>query len=202
MIRRSCLWGVLTLLSVSSSCRALPPSMAMMVVGDAVNDRDIKSLEPQLIGQAPSAADDLLGERAEAFFDPRSDYEMMIYPVKGNLWSREHYVVEVAGGEIVALTKAIENIDGAEDALKVATLKDKLLGKTPYECRRASGFDRPVRVLRRQITWNLLQVYDVRNFTNLRGARYCVVEYDLNNRCQSVKLVGVSASTSVERLKG
>jgi hypothetical protein len=43
-------------------------------------------------------------------------------------------------------------------------------------------------------------VYDVRNFTNLRGARYCLLRFDSSDKCCDVKLVGVSASTKEEPL--
>ena len=103
--------------------------------------------------------------------------------------------MELVQDRIVALSKTSENIDGAEDIIKAVALRDKLLNQAPSECQSAGDFGKPALVLRDQATWNLVHVYDVRNITNLRGARYCVLKFDADNRCQEVKLVGVAAST-------
>jgi len=179
----------------SAGCRALPTSYAMMVVGDIVSDVDVKDRQAELMGKTATAADAMFGKPRAILVDPRRDRRLIVYPVKGDLLGQKRYVVELVEDRIVALSKTTENIDGAEDIIKAAALRDKLLKRTPSECRRAGDFDRPALVLRDQNTWNLVHVYDVRNITNLRGARYCVLKFDADNRCQEVKLVGVAAST-------
>ncbi len=50
-------------------------------------------------------------------------------------------------------------------------------------------------VMRNLVNGTLVRVYDVRNVTNLRGGRYCVLRFDSSDRCRKINLVGVSAST-------
>ncbi len=185
----------LMLAAGGAGCRALPSSYAMMVVGDIVSDIDVKDRQAELMGKTATVADAMFGKPSAILVDPRRDRRLIVYPVKGDLLGKKRFVVELVEDRIVALSKTTENIDGAEDIIKAAALRDKLLKRTPSECRRAGDFDRPVLVLRDQNTWNLVHVYDVRNITNLRGARYCVLKFDADNRCQEVKLVGVAAST-------
>ena len=184
-------------------CRAHPVSLAMMLVGDAVSDADVKQREPKLMGQGLGAADAMFGPRTETLVDTRdSNRAMLVYPVQGDLLSRLRYVVEASDGRIVALSKSQQNIDGAEDAIKTVGLKDKLIGKTPEACQREAEFGSPLLTLRSQDSGDLVHVYDVRSWTNLRGARYCVVRFDSRNRCHDVKLVGVSASTKEDPAGG
>ncbi len=187
--------AVLMLAATSSGCRALPASYAIMVVGDVVSDIDVKNRQEDLVGKTATAADGMFGQRLATLVDPRRDRRLIVYPVKGDLLGQKRFVVELVEDRIVALSKTSENIDGAEDMIKAAALRDKLLKRSPSECQSAGDFGRPALVLRDQKTWNLVHVYDVRNVTNLRGARYCVLKFDADNRCQDVKLVGVAAST-------
>ena len=46
-------------------CRANPANLAMMVVGDAISDSDVKGRESRLIGQRLTAADSMFGARLE-----------------------------------------------------------------------------------------------------------------------------------------
>ncbi len=192
----------LMLAATGAGCRALPASYAMMVVGDVVSDIDVKNRQEELVGKTATAADAMFGKPRATLVDPRRDRRLLVYPVKGDLLDSSRYVVELTGDQIVALSKTTENIDGAEDLIKAAALRDKLLERTPSECQRAGDFGRPALVLRDQSTWNLVHVYDVRNVTNLRGARYCVLQFDADNRCQDVKLVGVAASTKDDPVGG
>ncbi len=194
--------GVLMLVATGAGCRALPVSYAMMVVGDVVSDIDVKDRQEKLVGKTATAADAMFGKPRAILVDPRRDRRLIVYPVKGDLLGQKRFVVELVEDRIVALSKTSENIDGAEDIIKAAALRDKLLKRTPSECQEAGDFGRPALVLRDQNTWNLVHVYDVRNVTNLRGARYCVLKFDTDNRCQEVKLVGVAASTKDDPVGG
>jgi hypothetical protein len=188
------------LLAVAGGCRAMPPSLAVMVVGDTVSDSDVRDKADQLLGKSESAADAMFGARVNTLVDPRRDRRMLIYPTSKN--QKQRYVVEVEDNEIVALTKAVENIDGAEDLIRSTSLRKDLLGKYPTTCRREAKLTWPILELREQATGFEVQIYDVRNVTNLRGARYCILKFDASNRCTEVKLVGVSASTKDDPIRG
>ncbi len=124
-----CLATLVATTGVSLGCRAHPGSLAMMLVGDLVNDADVKQRSEALMGRNITAADSLFGDRLE----------------------------------------------------------------TLAACRAKLG--RPVLVMRNLVNGTLVRVYDVRNKTNLRGGRYCVLRFDSGDRCRKINLVGVSAST-------
>jgi hypothetical protein len=126
---------------------------------------------------------------------------MIAYPVKLDVLGSSRYVVEVADGRIVILAKTKQNIDGSEDMIKAESLKYKFIGKTPTYCSTKGDLGMPVRTLRSREKGQLLRIYDVKNWTNLRGARYCVLRFGGKDVCQSVKLVGVSASTKKDPAK-
>lgn len=194
LIRHSSLLVLLG--TFACGCRAHPVSLAMMMIGDAVNDADIKDRSEKLVGKDVSAADRMFGSRQETLEDTKRDGRMMIvYPVKGDVLGASRYVVDASNSVIVALTKTQQNSDGMEDVIRQAALKVKLVGKDARACSREGEFGRPILVLRNRDTGNLVRCYDVRNFTNLRGARYCVLRFDANDLCTQVTLVGVSAST-------
>ncbi len=186
---------------VACGCRAHPVSLGMMLVGEVVADVDLDDRQAQLIGRPASAADEMFGKRTDAFIYLGDESRQVLwYAADADLLSVDRWVVEVDEGEIVVLAKTKENIDGAEDVIRSLDLRSKMIGKTPAECRRAADLKKPVAKFRSVKTDDLVFVYDVRNFTNLRGARYCLLRFDRSNKCHDVKLVGVSASTKEEPL--
>ncbi len=97
-----------------SGCRFHPVSLAVMAVGDAINDSDVKKRQEQLLDREVSAADEMFGQRLETFFETaQPTREMITYPDKpGRESSQTKYVVEANSGKIVALSKVAENLDG------------------------------------------------------------------------------------------
>ena len=75
--------AVLMLAATGAGCRALPVSYAMMVVGDAVSDIDVKNRQEDLVGKTATAADGMFGQRLATLVDPRRDRRLIVYPVKG-----------------------------------------------------------------------------------------------------------------------
>ena len=186
----------------ASGCRAAPISLAGMLVGDLVNDSDVNNRRPKLMGRPETASDNMFGARLETFDDvERQGVSMIAYPVKLDVLGTSRYVVEVEDGRIVTLAKTKQNIDGSEDMVKAASLKKKLIGKTPAQCSDEGELGEPLRTLRSREKRQLLRIYDVRNWTNLRGARYCVLRFGTENLCEEIRLVGVSASTKKDPAK-
>ena len=186
----------------ASGCRASPFSLAGMVVGDLVNDSDVNNRRPKLMGRPETASDNMFGARLETFDDvERQGVSMIAYPVKLDVLGTSRYVVEVADGKIVTLAKTKQNIDGSENMVKAASLKKKLIGKTPAQCSAEGELGEPLRTLRSREKDQLLRIYDVKNWTNLRGARYCVLRFGTGDLCEDIKLVGVSGSTKKDPAK-
>jgi len=196
IVQSFCLYVLIVSSMFCPGCRAHPVSLAMMVVGDVVNDADVENLAKKLVERNIAEADKILGARLETLEDDRrTGHEMIVYPVKGDVLGTSRYVVEAENGKIVSLTKSIQNIDGAEDLIKQADLRSKLIGKDPDACRIHGKLGQPVLMLRDQADKSLVMVYDVSNVTNLRGARYCILRFDTADKCEKVNLAGVSAST-------
>lgn len=184
------------LLASSAGCRLHPVSLASMAIGDAINDADVKKRQEKLMDQPVTAADEMFGAREETLVDALdAQRELITYPVKGDLLDSQNWVVESRGGKLVALSRVKRNIDGVEDAIKAAAIEPKVMGKSPEDCRRDAEFKEPLATLRSRESGEVMRVYDVRNWTNSRGARYCVLRFDENDRCKHIKLLGVSASS-------
>ena len=112
-----------------ASCRAMPASLGIMVVGDTVSSADVKKRAERLIGQAPDAADKEFGPRLETLVATRDqNHQLLLYKIGSDLTGASRYVVEVKNGRITALSKKKKNIDGVEDILNSSQLEKKLLG--------------------------------------------------------------------------
>jgi hypothetical protein len=191
-----------SLVLASAGCRAHPISLVTMVVGDAVNDADVKDRRDLLMGKPETAADSMFGARQETLVDvDRPGVSLIFYPVEGDLLKSSRYIVEVENGAIVVFTKTKQNIDGVEDLIHNASLEKKLIGKSPAACSAEDDLGVPLRTLRSREKDQLLRVYDVRNWSDFMGARYCVLRFDSRDRCESVALIGVSASTSKDPIR-
>ena len=192
---------LLPLTITSMGCRAHPGSLVTMVVSDVVDDADVKKRESELVGQSPTVADASFGARIDTLTDTRRPgRELLLYPVKLDLAGTARFGVEVVNGRISAIMKGKRNIDGIEDVVKQAGLEKKLLGKAPATCEGEGELGTAVAVYRSRERGGLVRIYDVRNFTNLRGARYCMLWFDASERCEEVRLVGVSGATKKQLL--
>ncbi len=190
------LWAVLLVAGVLlGGCRAHPVSLGTMIVGDMVNDADVEKRAKILMNQPVAAADEMFGARLETLEDTTADRKLVLYPVKMDLLNTERYAVEVVNNTITAVSRMKRNIDGSENVLKQMQLEDKLMGKGPKECEEAAEFKSPVLIARSREKGEMVHVYDVRNWTNTRGARYCVLRFDKEYACTGVDMIGVSAST-------
>ncbi len=180
----------------AAGCRAHPASLAVALVGDAVDDADVKKRFGDLEGKTPEAADEMFGERIATLIDTsRENRKALIYPVKADLHDKSRFVVEVVGNRIVSLSKKTHDKDGVEDVIKKADLKKKLIGKDAAACSEEGKLDKLMLVLREEDTGRLWRVYDVANWTHFGAARYCVLKFDEDDLCSEINLVGLAAST-------
>jgi hypothetical protein len=177
-------------------CRLHPVSLASMAIGDVIDDADVKKRQKELHNQPISAADAMFGRRSETLvYADDARRELIMYPVEGDLLDGQNWVVESKNGKLVALSRVKRNIDGVEDVIKSAAIEPKVMGKSPEECCRDAEFKPAIATLRSRESGETMRVYDIRNWTNTRGARYCVLRFDANGRCNNIKLIGVSASS-------
>ena len=190
------LWaGFLAVGVLLGGCRAHPITLGTMIVGDMINDADVKKRAAILMNQPVAAADEMFGARLETLEDTAAPRQLVLYPVKMDILKSRHYAVEVVNNTITAVSRMKRNIDGSENVLKKIQLEDKVKGKTPRQCEEAAQFQSPVLIARSKEKREMVHVYDVRNWTNTRGARYCVLRFDQQYVCVGIEMIGVSAST-------
>lgn len=169
--------------------------VGVQLVGDAIQEADVDEHAKVLIGQPLTKADAEFGQRIEDYADTNSPRHILTYPVKGDVLDDYRWIVEAENDQIVALSKAKFDPDGGKDLIKKAFLREKAEGKSPQELQEHSTFEKLVLTLRRKSTGHLVRVYDTSKVTDLLGSKYCVLEFDANDRCTDLRLVGVPAST-------
>ena len=142
--RRGCLACLMAGLALCG-CRAHPISLAITLVGDVVDDQDLKEREPLLIGKDPSAADAMFGRRHDTLVEVSTRWQWLIYPELHERVAESFYVVEVgAEGRITGLFKCKRNIDGLEDVEKTRVLGGHVYGKSAAEAQAAGGLADPI----------------------------------------------------------
>jgi hypothetical protein len=183
-----CLWFAML------GCRAHPISLAITLVGDAVDDRDNQQRKPKLVGRPMSAADEMFGRRHDTLVDVNIGLKWLIYPEPGESFAESFYVAEASReGTITGLFKCKRNIDGLEDVEKTKLLGGKVYGKPPSEAQAAGRLGDPLQIMRSEVTGAVARFYDARNWTHTRGARYCVLVFGPRDLCEEVRFVGVTA---------
>ena len=99
--------------------RRSPPRTARSEAVGAILPMSIGNCAVDLVGRNLSVVDATLGPRQETLEDARRRGRwMVVYPVAGDLLGTARYVVETRYGTIQAISKAIQNIDGAEDVFR------------------------------------------------------------------------------------
>ena len=164
------------------------------LVGDVIEDADVKQRGEELMGQPVAVADQKFGAAIDEFKDVHSSRRWRTYPVKLDVLGHQRYVVETLNSRIVSVSKA--NRSKREvDIPRVLILKEKVKGKSPRECRSALDFGSPRLEARSTSTRALVQVYDAGMMTDLGTPHYCIARYDANDRCNDLEFVAVGAST-------
>lgn len=176
------------------ACRAHPASLAITLVGDAVDDKDIKKRKVHLLGKPGAAADAMFGRRHDTLTELGTNRQWLIYAEPGETMAESFYVAEMdADGIIVGIFKCKRNIDGLEDVYKTKKLRGRLMGKTPEECEAEVGMANPIHVMRSAVSGAVARIYDARNWSHTRGSRYCMLVFNSANLCAEIRFVGVTA---------
>jgi hypothetical protein len=184
------------LLASAAGCNPVSTGakLGVRLVGDVVEDADVKQRGEALVGRPVSAADEMFGKPIDAFKDVQSDRRWRTYPVKLDVLGRQRYVVEVLGDKVVSVSKT-EKSDRKVDIPRALILKQKVKGKPPRECQTALEFGSPLLAARSENTRRLVQIYDAGMVTDLGTPHYCIVRFDENDRCNELEFVAVGAAT-------
>ena len=186
--------GIFAAAGTVCGCRAHPLSLAISVVGDVVDDRDIQQRKPSLLGKPSSAADAMFGKRHDTLVEVNTGSKWLIYPELGERLAESFYVAETTkDGTINGLFKCKRDIDGLEDVEKTRFVGERVYGKTPSEAQAAADLHDPVLIMRSQESGAIARIHDARNWTHTRGARYCVLVFGPRDLCEEVRFVGVTA---------
>ena len=196
-MRSSGFWcvGLCGALSVIVAGCNSPAGMAIQLVGKAVDTVETKKLGDELVGKAPSAANEKLGPPADTWQQVHGPTEWRVYPVSMDPLGNQRYVVQIANRSIVSVTKV--KVDGTGIDLARKLLYDqKVAGKSPKECESALNLGRPLVTARSEGTGQLAQLYDAKMVPGVGSPQYCRLRFDSSERCSEVALVDVSSSTT------
>jgi hypothetical protein len=189
-------WAMPLLLVFAAGCNPVTTGakLGVRLVGDVVDDDDVKQRGKALVGRPVSAVDEMCGTPIDVFKDVRSDRRWRTYPVKLDVLGRQRYVVEVLAGKVVSVSKA-EKSGRKVDIPRALMLKDKVKGKSPQECEAKLELGRPLLAARSEKTKRSVQLYEAGMVTDLGTPHYCIVRFDPNDRCDDLEFVAVGAST-------
>lgn len=161
----------------------------MHLAGEAVNDVDASEKAKQYVGAPVSAADAKLGAPIDVLSDTHSKRTWRTYSVPMDPLNSSRYVVEVAGGKIVAVSKVQRYSDPAVYAATLAVLSPKVKGNSPAVCEANLGMGPPLLTVRSQNTGQLIQLYDARMVKELESPHYCVLRFSPAKVCEQIDLV-------------
>jgi hypothetical protein len=166
--------------------------LGVKVVGKVVDDEEAKKLSQQLMGQPPSAADQLVGPRVNVLREVNGNRLWLVYGVKMDPLKSSRYVVVVRSNRIVLVQKVGKDSDEVGMARGLYYLA-KVKGKTPAEATSTLGMGAPVMVLQSEMTGQLCHLYDARMIEGLGSEAYCIARFD-KGVCTGVDMVKVKAS--------
>jgi len=194
----ACGFAVLAMTVLACGCSPLSAvHWGVKLVGNAVDHVEVKEGEQKLIGRRPSAADEMFGKRTNTLRDVNSDREWLVYPVKLDVLNEYHYVVEVTGNRIVALSKTQKNATPELDIPETLVFKKKAVGRSPAECEAHLGIGKPLLTARSEETGRLSQLYDAQ-LIKIKGVlkpHHLILRFDAQQKCDKVELVSVVASS-------
>ncbi len=195
--------AVLPLLAVAAGCNPVKTGakLGVRLVGEVIEDVDVKQRAEALVGQPVSAADEVFGPTADVFKEVDSERRWRTYPVKLDLLGQQKYVVEAWAGKIVSISKA-EKSGRKVDIPRALILEQKVKGKSPQECAATLDFGQPLLAVRSENSHRLVQLYDAGMVTDLGTPHYCILRYDGSDRCEDLEFVAVGASTKKDPIAG
>ncbi len=112
-------WVLLTFLAAGCSPVTTGIKLGAKVVGTVVNDKQTQDFGRQLVDQPPSAADQLLGSRANVLRDVNGRRMWLVYPAKLGPPGMSRHVVAVANNRIVSVEMVSQGVCTALDMLDV-----------------------------------------------------------------------------------
>lgn len=175
-------------------CRLHPISLAVSLVGEAVDDRDVRKRKPLLLNKNSQAADQMFGTRHDTLVDDATGVKWLIYRQPGERFSESFYVVETTPNEhITGLFKCKRNTDGLEDVRKTKIFADSVYGKTPAECENDAPLGELVLAMHSESNGAAARFYRVRDLMHTGGEHYCVLVFSHHNLCEEVRFIGVTA---------
>ena len=189
-------WAVPLLLASAAGCNPISTGakLGVRLVGDVIEDADVKQRGEALVGRPVAAADEMFGKTIDVFKDIHSDRRWRTYPVKLDVLGHQRYVVEVLSNQVVSVSKS-EKSSRKVDIPRALILEAKVKGKSPQECEAKLELGKPLLAARSENTKRLVQLYDASMITDLGTPHYCIVRFDENDRCDDLEFMAVGAST-------
>ncbi|MGB0714757.1 MAG: hypothetical protein ACPGXK_02705 [Phycisphaerae bacterium] len=184
LVRWVSLCGLTATLSLSSGCIAAGATLAVMAVGSAIRDAEVKEIADELKGRDETAADRMFGPRLETLIVmDDSKRELLLYTDAADPTGETRYAVELQRGKVAEVSKNKFEVDRRQ----IATLFHELHGKTPEECERTQDLKAPEMILQSVERNQDVRVYD--SSLVIDGSRFLVLRFNTSNECINVNIV-------------
>ena len=196
---KTCKMALVFIVTVSAvlamgGCSASPIGAAISLAGMAVNDLDVQSKSKELMGVSVAQCDQTLGTPINVFRSEQPVREWRVYSVPNDLLGKYRYLAEIAGGNVIAFSKAQTSSDIAVDIATKAYFDSKCKGKSVQACQDAVG-NPPALSVRNVKTNQLVQLYDARLVQGVQKPYYAVLFFGTDEICAEIKVAQIPAST-------
>ena len=201
---RPVIYAIFIMLVVNAAGCTAVVSTGIKLVGSAVDSADIEERREQLMNADLARANEMFGAPLDAFSDINSSRAWRVYKVPQNKdpFGRDRYVVEVAKGRIVAVSRVEKNSELKIDLPRAIAIKFDVKGKPISECEALVDHGKPLVTVRNDSTGLLIQLYEGRLIKDLQKPHYIVLRFDEQELCTDVEFMGVGASTRKDPLSG
>ncbi len=201
---RAITYAFLIMLVVNAAGCTVAVSTGIKLVGSAVDNADVRERREQLMNADLAKANAMFGEPLDAFSDVNSSRAWRVYKVPQNKdpFGKDRYVVEVAKGRIVAVSRVEKNSEWKIDLPRAIAIKSEVKGKPISECEALVDHGRPLVTVRNDSTGLLIQLYEGRLIKDLQKPHYILLRFDEQKTCTDVEFMGVGASTKKDPLSG
>ncbi len=192
----ACLWlSACAYIPSISSVQKLPIGTAAGLVGQAIDDKDVRAKARQLNGASADTCDEVLGAPLDVFHDESRTREWRVYEASNPIPSlySYRYVVQFRNGRATAIAKATRGSDIVGDAVTDEYFRCKCLNTTPDVCEDVLG-QRPALSIWSDKTGELLQIYDARLIKSLQRPYFAVLHFGENGICTSVNVAEIVSS--------
>jgi hypothetical protein len=184
------------LLTLSSVGCTMAAKTGAQMVGDTVMTDEVKKYSAQLVGQPAAAADQVFGVPMQTLVNVQNNNQLRLYPVKDDVLKALVWAVASSPtGTILEVSMINTDPVSSKNLVTKLALESSYKGQTATQIEAGDYCKKRVMQFLSKTDGETIRVYDVTDFTNFMGARYCAIRFDRNGIFKSVKIFGLLKAT-------